>query len=196
MCHLIESIKLLDGVFHNLEYHQRRMESSLKELFGNYNVVNLKNRLQNWPSIGLFKCRVGYEVDCFEVEYVAYKMTPIRSLKIVEDNTIEYDYKYANRSDIDRLFSKREECDDIIIVKNGLVADSSYTNLLFRKDSCWYTPQKPLLKGTKREELLDKGLIKEKEIPLQDVTSYESIKLINAMRGFEQQGIDVSNIVF
>lgn len=196
MCQLIESIKLLDGTFHNLEYHQRRMESSLKELFGSYPVVNLEDRLQDWPMTGLFKCRIRYDIDFFEVGYVTYQMTSIRSLKIVEDNTVEYEYKYANRSDIERLFNKREACDDIIIVKDGLVTDSSYTNLLFRKDNCWYTPQKPLLKGTKREELLDKGLINEKEIPLQDVTRYESIKLINAMRGFEQEGIDVSNIVF
>ncbi|MEP2669007.1 MAG: aminotransferase class IV [Cyclobacteriaceae bacterium] len=83
-----------------------------------------------------------------------------------------------------------------MIAKNGLVTDSSYANILFRQDNCWYTPSNPLLSGTKRAELLDKGLIKEKEIPLQDVTQYESIKLINAMRGLEQEEIDVSNIVF
>ncbi|MBX2943850.1 MAG: aminotransferase class IV [Cyclobacteriaceae bacterium] len=195
---MIESIKLLDGIFYNLDYHERRMEASLKKIFGSRSLINLQNKLKghNRPDTGLFKCRVLYDVNLFEVQYIAYQMASQRSLKIVVDNTIEYEHKYANRVNIERLFDKREACDDIIIVKNGFVTDSSYTNILFRQDNSWYTPENPLLRGVKREELLDRGLIKEREILLQDVTKYESIKLINAMRGLEQEEIGVSNIVF
>jgi len=198
MCQLIESIKLLDGRFYNLEYHERRMESSLRKLFAHHVSVRIQDKLQyqKHPAIGLYKCRIIYDLNLFEVEYVPYEPAIPQTLKIVESNTIEYEHKYANRSDIENLFSKRDGCDDIIIAKNGLVMDTSYANILFRQKNCWYTPEIPLLKGIKRQELLDKGLIKEKEIPLQDVSKYESVKLINAMRGLDQQEIDVSNIVF
>lgn len=198
MCQLLESIKLLDGEFYNLDYHERRMTTSLKKLFQSRSAIHLQDRLQsqNPPATGLYKCRIVYDSNLFDIEYVPYNPASPQSLKIVESNTIEYEHKYANRVDIDSLYAKREECDEIIITKNGLVADASYANIIFRQDNCWYTPEKPLLKGVKRQELLDKGLIKEKEIPLQDVIQYESIKLINAMRGLEQQEIDVSNIVF
>ena len=198
MCQLLESIKLLDGEFYNLDYHERRMTTSLKKLFQSRSAIHLQDRLQsqNPPATGLYKCRIVYGSNLFDIEYVPYNPASPQSLKIVESNTIEYEHKYANRVDIDSLYAKREECDEIIITKNGLVTDSSYANIIFRQDNCWYTPKKPLLKGVKRQELLDKGLIKEKEIPLQDVIQYESIKLINAMRGLEQQEIDVSNIVF
>lgn len=198
MCQLIESIKLLDGRFYNLEYHERRMESSLRKLFAHQVSVRIQDKLQyqKHPATGLYKCRIIYDLNLFEVEYVPYEPAIPQTLKIVESNTIEYEHKYANRSDIENLFSKRDGCDDIIIAKNGLVMDTSYANILFRQKNCWYTPEIPLLKGIKRQELLDKGLIKEKEIPLQDVSKYESVKLINAMRGLDQQEIDVSNIVF
>lgn len=198
MCRLLESIQLCDGSFYNLEYHERRMVTSLNRLFQFNSAMQLQDRLQsqNYPTAGLYKCRIIYDTNLFEVTYVPYRLVTPQSLRIVESNSIEYEHKYANRVEIEKLFEKRSGCDDVIIAKNGLVTDSSYANILFKQDNCWYTPLKPLLRGTKRSELLDKGLIKEKEIPLQDVTQYESIKLINAMRGFEQEEIDVSNIVF
>jgi 4-amino-4-deoxychorismate lyase len=47
--------------------------------------------------------------------------------------------------------SKTEE---IIIVKNNCITDTSYTNLLFLKDEKWYTPSTYLLNGVMRQHLL------------------------------------------
>lgn len=198
MCRLIESIKLLDGVFYNLHFHERRMKYAVEKLFGGACNISLQHRLiaSNPPDSGLFKCRIIYDKDTFEVAYIPYAYALIQSLKVVESNKIEYEHKTENRVDINNLYNTRGTCDDVIIVKNGLVTDASSANILLKRDKCWYTPHKPLLKGTKRAELLDKDLIKEKEIPLADVNQYESVKLINAMRGLEQPEIDVSRIVF
>ena len=87
------------------------------------------------------------------------------------------------------MFAQRENCDDIIIVKNGLVTDSFAANLLFFNGKDWVTPTTPLLKGTKRQLLLDRGIIIEKEIMEEDVFGFQKVGLINAMIDFEEMPI-------
>ncbi|MFW5535892.1 MAG: aminotransferase class IV [Prevotella sp.] len=45
----------------------------------------------------------------------------------------------------------------------------------------WVTPAHPLLKGTMRQSLIDKGLLKEKDIMAEDFPKYLEVRLINAM---------------
>ena len=63
---------------------------------------------------------------------------------------------------LNSLFQIRQDKDDILIVKNGLLTDTSIANIALYDGNDWYTPLHPLLKGTKRAELLDKGVLKEK----------------------------------
>jgi len=90
----------------------------------------------------------------------------------------------------------RQASDDILIVKRGLVTDSSYANIVFRRGKHWYTPWSALLKGTQRTKLLERDVIHEEEIRVEDIETFETFKLINAMLEFESPEIDVSNIVF
>ncbi|HCR54194.1 MAG TPA: hypothetical protein DIW27_07255 [Cytophagales bacterium] len=195
---LIESIKLLDGELYNLKLHEERMRYSIKSLYSEILRWSLKELLlkHTIPEKGLYKCRIEYSANESNVEFIPYAYSIINSIKIIENNSIEYSFKFADRNDITLLFKQKGACDDVLIVKEGLVRDTSFANVLFKKNNQWYTPLNPLLKGVKRRELLEKGLIKEEEIGLKDVKEYESIKLVNAMRGFDSQEIDVSRIVF
>ncbi|MEQ8809522.1 MAG: aminotransferase class IV, partial [Imperialibacter sp.] len=65
--------------------------------------------------------------------------------------------------------------------RNGLLTDCSYTNVCFWDGSKWHTPSEPLLAGTKRASLLEKGLISERKIVVNDIKYFESVTLINAM---------------
>src|SRR5688572_26707368 len=123
---LIESIKLVDGEFRNIFQHEQRMNRSLKELCGVEDFFDLGKFLERFdvPDKGLFKCRITYDDQGHDVEFLPYEPKEIKSLKIVEHDRIEYDHKYKDRSTIDRRFKKRNGCDDIIIVKDGLVTDS------------------------------------------------------------------------
>ena len=125
-----------------------------------------------------------------------YTPRPINNLRIVEHDRIHYEFKYADRKTIDRLFELRKNCDDILIVKRGLVTDSSFANIVFRKGKRWYTPWSPLLKGTMRQNLLERDLIIEEEITKEDIKSFETFKLINAMLEFDAPEVPVSNILF
>ncbi|HEY8936446.1 MAG TPA: aminotransferase class IV, partial [Cyclobacteriaceae bacterium] len=129
-----------------------------------------------------------------DVEFIPYQPKSIRSLRIVEHDRINYEFKYADRRTIDRLFELRKGCDDIIIIKRGLVTDSSFSNIVFKKGKHWYTPWSALLKGTMRQSLLEDGIIEEEEIRKEDLKDFESFKLINAMLGFDGPEVNISQI--
>lgn len=90
---------------------------------------------------------------------------------------------------------QKQSCDDILIVKNGFVTDSSISNIIFFDGYKWVTPDTPLLKGTMRQFLLEAAEIKEETITVQNLTTFTSFRLINAMLGFDGPEIDVSKIV-
>ena len=198
MSRLIESIKLLDGKYFNLSYHNQRMNNSLVDLYGTKEPFNLEEFLPSlgFTKKGLYKCRVIYDDGTKHVEFVPYASQSIDTLKIVEDNSIVYPHKFKDRGRIDRAFGKREGCDDILIIKNNLVTDSSYSNVVFKKSGNWFTPESPLLPGTMRQRLLDKGLIKAEVIRKEDIETFDCFKLINAMLGFEGPEVPIKNIIF
>jgi 4-amino-4-deoxychorismate lyase len=195
---LIESIKLQDGTFCNLFYHEQRMIRSLHMLFGIHEDLDLERFLNavNFPAKGLYKCRLVYDDQSKEVEFLPYEPKPISSLMIVEHDRISYEFKYRDRKTIDRLYSLKKDCDDILIVKRGVVTDSSFSNILFRKGSQWYTPWSALLKGTQRQKLIEDNKVIPEEIYAADIRSFDSFKLINAMLEMDGPEIDVKNIVF
>jgi 4-amino-4-deoxychorismate lyase len=195
---LIESIKLLDGEFFNLSYHEQRMNRALKELCGMEDFFDLAVFLEKCdnPVKGLYKCRVTYDDQVQDVEFLPYEPKLIESLKIVKSDSIEYEFKYKDRSAIDKLFKRRGGCDDILIIKNDLITDSSYSNVVFRKGKKWITPWSALLKGTMRQSLIEQNVIQEEDIRLEDIGDFESCRIINAMLGFTAPEIDVKKIVF
>jgi len=199
MCQLVESIKLKDGVIQNLEYHQMRMNRSMDELFPKREKINLATVISipdNFAS-GIFKVRVLYGNSVQKIEIEPYTFRTIQSLKVVHHESVDYHLKYTDRQILQELFAQRENYDDIIIVKNGLVTDSFAANLFFFDGETWFTPNSPLLKGTKRQLLIDQGFVFEKKIRLEDIRSYQKIGLINAMIGFEEMPmIEIEKVCF
>ncbi len=179
----IETIKAIDGELFNISYHQKRYEEVLLSL-GSNNFKDLKDYLDP-PHVGIFRCRLLYSIDAIDVEYHRYKKREIASLKLVYDDNIDYSQKSTCREDLDRLFEMREICDEVLIIKNYLVSDTSIANVAFLMDKVWFTPSKPLLMGTTRQRLLDEGKIQEKDIKVEDLKSYSKMALLNAMIDFD-----------
>lgn len=196
MSRLIESIRLFDGKFSNLFYHEKRMNTSLNKLFVVKKEYLLEELLakQDVPMKGLYKCRIIYDTDNVMVEFLLYKAKQISSLKIIEAD-IDYEFKFEDRSSINSLYANRDGCDNIIIVKNNFITDSSFSNLVFRKGNEWFTPNTFLLEGTMRQYFIDTRKIREDEIRLTDIQSFDGVKLINAMVGFESKEIPVSAVI-
>ena len=140
----------------------------------------------NPPEWGLYRCRLVYDIDNIEVTFHEYKKRDITTLKLIFENDIEYSRKSVAREDIDSLFEKREECDDILIIKDLLVTDTSIANIAFQTSSGeWVTPANPLLRGTTRARLLDEGKISEVDIKVHELRSFSKVALLNAMIDFD-----------
>lgn len=196
MCQLLESISLKEGTIERLHYHQERMDRTFYSLFNKrapFIGEILKNTLL--PSSGHHKIRIIYSKNEIITEIAPWKMPDINSLRIVFSNKILYDYKYSDRSALASLFDQRQYCDDILIIKNGQVTDTSYCNVMLFDGKKWVTPMQPLLKGTVRQCLLDQCLITEDDISFTALNRYKKIKLINAMMGVDGPEISIENII-
>lgn len=178
----LETIKSIDGKVFNIEYHQKRYESVLKSI-GSFNIKNLQDYIKP-PKLGLYRCRVEYCADNIKVSYHPYVKKEIYSLKLVFDNKINYDKKYSCRDELNSLYRKRDGCDEILIIKDLLVSDTSIANIAFYDGSLWITPKTPLLKGTTRARLLEEGKIIEKNIGVHEIRKFHKVALMNAMVDF------------
>ncbi len=188
---LIESIKIFNGRIYNLNRHQQRMNNSRKALFGIDIPISLRSKILI-PALyhtGLIKCRIVYNTEINQITYHKYIPKPIKSVQLVYDNSIVYDHKYKDREHINQLYAQRGECDDIIIVKNGMLTDSSYCNIALRKLGKWYTPDSCLLQGTRRTQLIDQRKLIVKPIPVDTIHNYDRISLVNAMMGLSNSTI-------
>ena len=115
-----------------------------------------------------------------------YQMRMVASLRLVTSDKIDYSYKRTNREELNELFGRRGDADDILIVKDGYLTDTSIANIALYDGNSWYTPAHPLLRGTKRAELLDNQLIVEKDISWLQLDDYTHIMLFNAMIDWER----------
>jgi len=119
----------------------------------------------------------------------------IESIKIFNGRIYNLRRHESRMHHINELYVQKGECDDIIIAKDGMLTDSSYSNIALLQNGKWYTPTTCLLKGTRREQLIDQGRLVEREISVDDIGKYESVCLINAMMGLGQLRINSSQIV-
>ncbi|MDL2319890.1 aminotransferase class IV [Alistipes sp. OttesenSCG-928-B03] len=181
-----EAIKLKDGVFYNLPYHQARMDLTLAQCGGVR--IDLASALANIADDvdkGLFKCRLIYGMEGVEsVEFIPYSLRLVTTVGLVTADDIEYGFKYTDRTRLNELLAQ-SGCDDMIIVKNGLVTDAFAANLVFESCDGLFTPDTYLLPGTKRQHLLDMGIIRLKHIVPEDIKAYDCIRFINAMVDLE-----------
>lgn len=199
MSRFLETIRFINGHFDKLPYHQKRMNQTRSQLLGTNKAIDLaavleKQLPENFTENLLYKCRVLYQSEITDISFVAYTLPTITTLQMVVDDTIVYDHKYAMRTCIDRLFAKRATADDVLIVKNGWITDTSYANILFFNGKQWLTPSRPLLRGTQRAFLLEKEWIHPADIKPIDLVHFSKIRLINAMVRFEDE-LDIKHIL-
>ncbi len=197
---LVETIKVLDGEIINIDYHSNRFNMTRKKLFNTGPAVDLYTKIviPEYARKGVFKCRIEYDDQIRKIDFQPYEIKKIRTLKMVEADDLDYNYKYTNRSGIDKLVDQANGCDDILMIKDGLVTDTSYANIIVRgDDNIWYTPSSYIMRGTKREYLLNHGLIREKIITPASLKRFRELRLINAMLDIDDtESIPIRTICF
>ena len=193
---LLETIRISDGTPQNLFLHEERMNLSRRKLFGSVSCICLAEHIHVPEDCltGVYRCRVIYDESVVSVEFIPYQPAAVRTLKVVSADEIEYSLKYLDRTCLTGLID-REVADDVLIIKNGFVTDTSYSNIVFTDGRQWITPDTPLLCGTMREKLLLEGTIREEGITVDDLGRFTDFRLINAMLGFDAPLLPVSNII-
>lgn len=182
----VESICVINGNIRNLAYHEKRMNATRQTLFGCADPIHLSDLLDSVTAgkEGTLKCRVEYRKEVERIELLPYNPPSVSNLKIVCDDTIEYSHKSTDRQAIMTLKEQAGNFDDILIVREGMVTDTSCCNVAFFDGHYWFTPARPLLKGTKRAQLLDRQMLIEKEIPASMIHEFQLVMLFNAMNEF------------
>ncbi len=179
MSRFIETIRFEGGYYHLLRYHQARVNRTFSAFYPGTKPLDLSAVLTPSEDSGRQKLRVVYDGKSHHVERTPYEPKNIQSFEVVYAD-IDYSFKYADRAQLNDLL-KNSTADEIIIMKDGLITDSSYSNLAFFDGSNWWTPKQPLLSGVRRAQLLEQGTLQEMDIKVEHLSSFEKVSLINAM---------------
>ena len=197
MHQFVETIRIEGGKAMNLPLHEARMIATRAHFAPHAAPISLQKWLDDAPlSDERIKARVVYDVNgVCETTFQTYKRREIQWLRMVEDNDISYTFKSADRHELDRLQAFRNGCDEVLIVKNGLITDTSFTNVAFFDGHKWLTPAQPLLNGTMRQWLLQRGQLTEAQITPASLASFQRIMLFNAMIGAHELELPITHII-
>jgi 4-amino-4-deoxychorismate lyase len=177
-----ETLFIYDCKIRNLSYHNARLNRTIKENFDTTASIDL-SKFVDTSQEGK-RCKVIYGSTIQNIEYYPGIKRNFKCFRIIESD-INYRYKYFDRSQIDELSARRGECDDIIIVHDGKVLDTTIANIAYFDGKHWITPAMPLLEGTTRARLLDEGKIVEGDVSVEDILSAKKMAIMNAVIGFQ-----------
>ncbi len=192
----LETICIKNGVIQNLEAHISRMEQTGANFgFSAPALPCLVSMLPETLRDEKVKCRIEYREEIKNIDFTAYTPKIIRSLMLIEANDVNYSFKFSDRTELNALIDKREQYDEILIVQNGCITDTTYSNVVFQKNNDFFTPETFLLNGTKRQILLRKSIIQETRITADNLKEFDYVYFINSMLDIEDGvGCFVQNI--
>lgn len=196
MYRFLETIKLLDGNFFRLPLHQQRVNRAFTECYPKTKVPDLISIIQNsdFPLNGLYKCRILFNKNDYKIEFEPYVRKEISSLQLISTKIQTFYYKPADRSVYQQAFKLRKNCDDVLLVRDGLITDTSYANIAFFNGVNWITPEIPLIYGVNRASLLAEQKIVALPVKISDLSNFQFFRLFNAMIEFGEFELSMTAI--
>ncbi len=137
----------------------------------------------------VYKLRLIYDaLQVKKLELIPYTPLELSELWLCEvGSEFNYEHKFLERACLSPFaHSEGEQAKIPLFVKEGLLTDTSFTNVVLRFASDLLTPAKPLLRGVMREHLLREGKIREAELGVEALASCDEVLLINAMLPLER----------
>ena len=189
MFRFFESIAMANGIPRNLFFHQARVDKTFKHFYPKSESHHLeyllsKLEIKNAP---LVKCKFSYNDTIFKFYQSIYTKKIFTSFQMIQADTLEYSFKFTDRSSIDKLLKHIPLDHQAIFIKKKFITDSGFSNLIFFDGYRWLTPARPLLAGTMRASLLSEMSIHEENIEPKHLRLFKSFKLINALNSFENE---------
>jgi 4-amino-4-deoxychorismate lyase len=184
---LFESIRVDNGQIPLLNFHQKRVDISYSSVFKKVNTYNLQECIKPFlKKDGIQKCRFIYDDKKYRIEIIDYQIIePKRIGWLRIDPNFNYSFKYYDRNFFNKIKESYSGFNEIILVKNDLITDSTYCNLIVYAKGKWIVPQTCLLNGVERTRIISAYNFPIEPITIDEFLSAKEYKLINAMRPFE-----------
>ncbi|ADU66366.1 hypothetical protein Selin_1636 [Desulfurispirillum indicum S5] len=185
---LLETIRIENGAPQHLQWHQRRVTLSSQALWGQRVPIDLHALLTECPQHkSILRCRILYHRHgLHSLEFLPFQPRQIHRLGLVDGSSIDYPWKFADRHSIEQLRTNSSAVDDILLIRDGLLSDTSIANIALRIHGRWLTPRRPLLHGTTRERMLTCGLLFPADLRPGDLQQATGLAVLNAMVGFQE----------
>ncbi len=184
-----------DGVF-LLEAHLQRLRNSARYFAYPYDEDAVREAIEQIkPALGDGPLRLRLQLaKTGEIELEHHPLTldekaqalMLAPRQIDSTNPMLY-HKTTNRSIYDEaLVSVAKGCEALLHNQRGMVTESNIANVVYRLDGALYTPPvfDGLLPGTLRGDLLERRIIVERSLPVDEIPRVEAWYLINALRGW------------
>jgi 4-amino-4-deoxychorismate lyase len=190
MSRFLETIRISAGVPQHLEWHQRRVDDTFRHFYPAADPITLHDLIRQSPipEAGDLRCRILYDDNGHEIGFSPLEPRIVRSLRLTDlPPDYDYQYKYADRRILELAFSRRGDADDVLLLRDGWVTDTSVANVAFLSHGRWYTPVIPLLAGTTWKRLVCAGVIVPRPIHADDLHCYEACVVFNALNDWDER---------
>ena len=120
-------------------------------------------------------------------EFPAVELALVQTAVSADDTFLSH--KTSRREAYDRAVDEVPGgCEPVMFNTLGNVTESAIANIVYQMNGEFFTPPLTdgLLPGVLRDELLDKGVIAERTLPVVDLKSVEAFWLINSLRGWRK----------
>lgn len=184
----IESISYQQEQMPLLHWHQQRFVRTQLANFGQLLYPDLRAAMAAFQAPTddkKYKCRVEYSAENLDLAFIPYLPRVIKRLVLRTADKIHYGFKSTDRSQLNALTKGLHPDEEILIIREGYLTDSSFSNIALYSNGDWLTPEAPLLEGVHRQFLLEKGILKMAAIHLNNIKLFSKIRLINAMTDWE-----------
>lgn len=184
----IESIRVVHRQFEHIEYHNQRLNQTREHFLGRKSDWDIRSlvALPDHLDEGVYKFRLVYDLDIRSYTCLPYTPKVVKKLRLLTCDQANYAFKSEDRSLLDALHAQRGEADDVLLIKQGCMTDTTYSNVAFLEGDQWFTPNTYLLNGTCRQRLLQTGVLQEAHITVENVHRFSACRPINAMLVFEE----------
>ncbi|MGJ9460198.1 aminodeoxychorismate synthase component I [Oceanobacillus sp. CF4.6] len=191
---LLESLGLEDGSYLVLDNHLNRLHRTAQHFNYQLDTITVKQKLHayaaqhaegNWKVRLLLSRKGDLYIEGSEIKpFVEPVQIELATIPISKENVFLH-YKTTNRGIYENILKQHPTAFDVLLWNDEKeITEFTTGNVVVEINDTLYTPSldSGLLAGTYREDLLQKGIISERKIAIEELSTFSRIWLINSVR--------------